>query len=477
MARSGSVSGEIIPCSESYPTVQQFFIPRTARELAFVVLCRGIDEIEFASKRLEQAAADQVVSPADRRLAMELIYGTIRRQATLDAIIKPFVRRGQADVETDLWMILRLGAYQLVLLDGIPPHAALNETVELCKRVGRGGWPGFVNGVLRSISRLVSPEISNEPAADTVPLADGRFRKLNQAIFPDPRTNPAEYFETAFSFPDWLARRWQKVFSKEELFRLGTWFNLPSTISLRINRLKTNRDDYLKLLTEQGLSAHAGTLPESIQLTSSVRVEDLPNFDAGWLTVQDESSMHAARLLAPIPGEKFLDLCAAPGGKTTHLAELLEGRGMVTAVDVQSERLMLIDQNVKRLGLRNVRMVLMSKDELDAPVGSFDGVLVDVPCSNTGVLGKRPEARWRIMPGDLRELSALQRKLLNLALDRVQPEGRVVYSTCSIEPDENRNVVDQVLENRPEFQLIEERRHVPGQPADGGYQALIRRRF
>ena len=452
--------------------MQQFFVPRNARELAFVVLCRGIEEIEFASKRLEQVAADHV-SAADRRLAMELIYGTIRRQATLDAIIKPFVRRGQADVETDLWMILRLGAYQLILLDGIPAHAALNESVELAKRVGRSGWPGFVNGVLRSISRLDSGTFSDSPSVDAVPLTQGRFRKLNQAVFPDPATATAEYFEAAFSFPDWLARRWQKAFSKEELFRLGSWFNEPSTISLRVNPLKTNRADYLQQLTSAGVSAREGTLSESIQLDSAVRVEDLPHFDAGWVTVQDESSMHAARLLAPKPCEKFLDLCAAPGGKTTHLAELLEGRGLVTAVDVHSERLMLIDQNVKRLGLRNVRLVLMSRDELDAPVGPYDGVLVDVPCSNTGVLGKRPEARWRIMPGDLRELPALQRKLLLLALSRVRPGGRVVYSTCSIEPDENRNVVLEILRDRPEFQLLEERLHIPGKPADGGYQALI----
>lgn len=453
--------------------MQQFFVPRNARELAFVVLCRGIEEIEFASKRLEQAAADQVVSPQDRRLAMELIYGTIRRQATLDAIIQPFVRRGQADVETDLWMILRLGVYQLVLLDGIPPHAALNETVELAKRVGRGGWPGFINGVLRSVSRILTSETLDHPAADAVPVADGRFRKLSQAVFPNPETQPAEYFESAFSFPDWLARRWVKIYPRDELFRLGAWFNLPSTISLRINPLKTERETYIQLLAEQQITAHPGMLPESIQLDSPVRVDDLPHFDAGWVTVQDESSMHAARLLAPKPGEKILDLCAAPGGKTTHIAELLEGRGMVTAVDVQSERLMLIDQNVKRLGLRNVRIITMSREDLDAPIGPYDGVLVDVPCSNTGVLGKRPEARWRIMPGDLKELPALQRKLLHLAMDRVRPGGRVVYSTCSIEIDENRSVVDQVLLDRPEFQFVEERQHIPGQPADGGYQALM----
>lgn len=451
-----------------------FFVPRNARELAFVVLCRGIEDTEFAAQRLEQAAADQVVSPADRRLATELIYGTIRRLATLDAILKPFVRRGQQQVEPELWMILRLGVYQLVLLDGIPPHAAVHESVELSKRVGRGGWPGFVNGTLRKISQVITPERVLIAAADTVPLANGQFAKLSQAVFPDPQTHPGEYFATAFSFPEWLAKRWKTTFTTEELFRLGAWFNSPGHLSLRINRLRTNRDEYLALLAARGISAHPGTLADSIQLEASIRVHDLPHFDEGWVTIQDESSMSAGLMMDPQPNERILDLCAAPGGKTTHLAELQGDRGKIVAVDVQQERLALVTANAERLQLKSIRTQLMSKETLDAPTGHFDGVLVDVPCSNTGVLGKRPEARWRISPYDLRELPRLQHRLLSLALDRVRPGGRVVYSTCSIEALENRGVVDQCLAERPQVRLIAEQHHVPGQPADGAYQALLR---
>ncbi len=454
--------------------MQSLFIPRNARELAFVVLCRGIEDTEFAAQRLEQAAADQVVTPADRRLAMELIYGTIRRLATLDTILKGFVRRGQQQVEPELWMILRLGAYQLVLLDGIPPHAAVHETVELARRVGRGGWPGFVNGTLRAVSQIVTPDRDTQAAADAVPLANGQFGKLSKAVFPDPQTQPGEYFAAAYSFPEWLAKRWKEAFSAEELFRLGAWFNSPSPMSLRVNRLRTTRDEYLALMTGRGIRAHAGTLADSIQLEGSLRVDDLPHFAEGFVTVQDESSMSAALLMNPQPSERMLDLCAAPGGKTTHLAELQGDQGKIVAVDVQPERLALIAENAQRLQLKSIRTQLMSKEALDAPTGYFDGVLVDVPCSNTGVLGKRPEARWRISPYDLRELPRLQHKLLSLALDRVRPGGRVVYSTCSIEALENRGVIDQCLAERPNVKLIEERHHVPGQPADGAYQALLR---
>ena len=454
--------------------MRPFFIPRNARELAFVVLCSGGEDTDFAAQRLEQAAADQVVSPADRRLATELIYGVIRRATTLDTILKSYVRRGQQQVEPELWMILRLGAYQLVLLDGIPPHAAVHETVELSRRVGRGGWPGFVNGTLRGISLLVTPERTSQAAADAVPLVNGQFGKLTKIIFPDPRTHCADYFGAAYSFPDWIAKRWAKIFPAEELFRLGTWFNLPAHLSLRVNRLRTTRDEYLGLLESRGIPARPGTVAESIQLAGSVRVDDLPHFADGWVTIQDESSMIASLLLNPQPSERLLDLCAAPGGKTTHLAELQGDLGEIVAVDVQAERLAVITANATRLQLKSIRTHLMSKSTLDAPAGYFNGVLVDVPCSNTGVLGKRPEARWRITPYDLAELPKLQCKLLNLALDRVRPGGRVVYSTCSIEPVENRQVIEHCLASRPHVTLVEERHHVPGQPADGGYQALLR---
>lgn len=455
--------------------MSSFFVPRNAREWAFAALNRDFDENEFASQRLELAAGNHVFSATDRRLAMALAHGVIRRQGTLDSILKRFVRRGQSQVEPALWTILRLGAFQLILMDGIPDHAAVHETVELARRVGRGGWPGFVNGVLRSISKLMTTDIVDHPAADAVPISNGRYRHTLEPVFADPEQSFIDYWAPAFSFPEWLGKRWQQTQTAADLIRLGNWFNSTSYLTLRVNSLRTSRDQYLELLRQREIDAEVGTLPEAIRLSESIRVEELPHFADGWFTVQDESSMHAAHLIAPQAGERILDLCAAPGGKTTHLAELMGDGGQIVAVDVQSERLAVVRENASRLCLKSIRTSLMSKTEFDCPEGPFDAVLVDVPCSNTGVIGKRPEVRWRISPRDFTELPVLQVRLLQLAIHRTRPGGRVVYSTCSIDHDENRAVIDQVLAQDPLLRLVEERIHVPGQPADGAYQALIQR--
>jgi 16S rRNA (cytosine967-C5)-methyltransferase len=180
-------------------------------------------------------------------------------------------------------------------------------------------------------------------------------------------------------------------------------------------------------------------------------------------------------LLSPRAGETILDLCAAPGAKTTHLAERMGNEGTVIATDIRAERLRRVEDNCRRLGISIVRPTLVSGSGEDLPIGPFDAVLVDVPCSNTGVLGKRPEARWRIDASEIAELSHQQRALLVMACLRLKPGGRVVYSTCSIEPEENEAIVRNVLETHPEMTLIDERHHSPGRPADGGYQALLQR--
>jgi len=184
--------------------------------------------------------------------------------------------------------------------------------------------------------------------------------------------------------------------------------------------------------------------------------------------------MQAARRLAPLPGQRVWDVCAAPGGKTCHLAELMNNTGHILATDIRPERLRLIEENRARLGADIVETQLISEDGSHLPDGPFDAILIDVPCSNTGVLGKRPEARWRITAAGITELNHIQERLLNNALDRLAPHGRLVYSTCSIEPEENSQLVARVLARRPNVKLIEEELFLPGQPSDGGYQALLR---
>ena len=443
-----------------------------ARALAYAVLKDWKPRGAFAGDRLAELIQKREVSPQDRRLATELVFGVIRRQATLDALIAPHVSRPRRKVETEIWTLLRIGTYQLAFLAGIAEHAAVHETVELAKRNNKR-WGGFVNAVLRKVAAALTDDVLSLPTADGIPLADGRYRLLTQKLFPDPEENPAGYFAEAFSFPTWLAKRWAARFDADELFRLGRHFNAPATLTLRINRLRSTRDELLAELKQAGIKAKAGRHGDAVRLAETGRVEDLPGFADGRLSVQDETAMQAATLLDPQPGQRVLDLCAAPGTKTGHIAELMNDAGEIVAADVSEERLASVAENIARLGLKSVQIAPIGPQGAGLPDGTFDAILLDVPCSNTGVLGKRPEVRWRITPADLKELTVTQTNLLSLALDRLRPAGRLVYSTCSIEPEENEQVVQSALAGRDGLSLAESRLHLPGDPSDGGFQALI----
>ena len=447
----------------------------TAREIAYDVLKRWKPRSAHATKALDEWFSRHEISAADRALATELVHGVMRRRDTLSALLRPHVNRPLSQVEAGALTLLWLGAYQLVLLSGIPPYAVVNEMVELAKRSGNPQWGGFINGVLRSLGRAVPDELLTHPAANAVPLARGKYRAVHADTFPDPLREWPGWFAAAFSLPRWLVERWQARFSHDELMRLGFWFNAPAKMYLRANRLRTTRDELLKALEVAGITASAGTQPDAIRLDESTFVQKLPGFDEGWFAVQDESAIAAAVLLDPQPGERVLDLCAAPGGKTTHLAALMKNEGRIVATDVDADRLRRVEDSCRRMGVTIAETRVLPRDSVNLHGETFDRILLDVPCSNTGVLGKRPEVRWRLRPEDLVELPALQTRLLHSACQLLAAGGSLLYSTCSIEPDENRAVVDRVLRDRPELSLVREVHHIPGRPADGGYQALLRR--
>jgi 16S rRNA (cytosine967-C5)-methyltransferase len=386
-------------------------------------------------------------------------------------------------IEPGLWTLLRMGAYQLVFLN-MPPHAAVHETVELARRLQKPRWVGFVNAVHRSLQRELTDEFVTAPSSDAVPVlrADGAtpgetaYRRLGRAGFADPAADLAGYATGACSMPHWLVDRWIARHGDGETLRLCLWFLTPGRTFLRVNPLRTERERALEVLRTAGVAAEPGGLPESIRLERTVNVVNLPGFAAGWFSVQDESAMSAAVLLDPQPGERVLDLCAAPGGKTTHLAERMRNEGQIVAVDVHAERLALVGAACQRLGLSIIETRVADAAGSDLPPGPFDRILVDVPCSNTGVLGKRPEARWRIAPEGIAELAVLQRRLLVQAAALLAPGGRLVYSTCSVEPEENELVVRNALESHPELRLETARVFAPGLPGDGAYQALMARR-
>ncbi|MBI1312936.1 hypothetical protein GC176_16725 [bacterium] len=466
------------------------------------------------------------LSQLDRRLVTQLVYGVVRRQDTLDAILNQFVTRGRAQTEPALWTLLQLGVYQLVLTTGIPQHAAVDETVQLTHWLREPRWSGFLNGILRTIGRHVTNEFLETPAFDAVPVecltsklqeadsvggetreefqpaspndsatfaADGepeihssrhtqiRYRRFQKPILPDPKAEPQQYLARAFGLPLWLIDRWSQRFSTEELFRLAEWFERRQPLSLRVNRRHGTRDELLARFAETlGPGSEndfgPGQLPDAIFYDGPLRVVDLPGFSDGDFTVQDETAMSASLLLAPQPGETVLDLCAAPGTKTTHLAELMNNEGHIVASDVDGRRLRRVEENARRLQLDIIKPLRIPPDLSEFPTGPFDAILIDAPCSNTGVIGKRPEVRSRIGTPDILELSGLQLKLLTESAKRLAPNGRIVYSTCSIEPEENSAVVNSFLAGHPDFQLKEVLEFIPGQPSDGGYQALLVRK-
>ncbi|MFO0925996.1 MAG: 16S rRNA (cytosine(967)-C(5))-methyltransferase RsmB [Gemmataceae bacterium] len=459
---------------------QPTFCGRThnARSLALEVLLECARHERFIQDVLDRhlsAPAARRMSAADRRLATHLAYGVLRRRGTLTTLLQPLVTRPPEAVEPWLWDTLQLGVYQLALLTQIPPHAALHETVELASQYGRPRAKGFINGVLRACLPLITDERVTVPAADALPLEGGVYRRLTRPALPEPATRPVEYLARGFALPLWLAERWVTRYGADEAYRLGFWFAGPAPLTLRVNPLRCDVDRLLAALADAGLSAVRGDHPQTVRLRDHVAVRELPGFADGWFCVQDESATRVGAAVNPQPGETVLDLCAAPGGKTTHLAEQMRDEGRLVACDVDDGRLQTVRELANRLGLRCIETVKINPTRREeVPAGPFDRVLVDVPCSNTGVLGRRPEVRWRLVPEDIRHLTLLQERLLRLAVERTRSGGVVVYSTCSIEPDENGGLVRRVLAGLPGATLEAEEESAPGRPADGGYWARVR---
>jgi len=479
-----------------------------ARGVTFEALGTFENRRAFVSDALDQLFDERGVLPSDRGLATEMSYGIARRLATIDALLNTVCDRPQAMVQDGLWRLLRIGVYQLCWLQSIPAHAAVHETVELAHRLGQSGWAGFLNGILRRLQRDVLPidqagwssqrtiaELVENPDPSWLPIRQtsevfGDFGslatpqpsplidglQLRLPVFPDPYRFRAAHWAAAFSYPEWMIDDWCQQLGEEAALDRANWFNSTGRMCLRVSLSMTSREAMLASLEQVGITAIPGQLPESILLERPVPVVELPGFFEGQISIQDESAMTAAALLSPEPGWRVLDLCAAPGGKTAHMAEQMQDRGMIIACDATAERLPLIHQTCNRLGISIVKTWEVGPDGEGTPEGPFDAALVDVPCSNTGVLGKRPEVRWRFVPGELRELIPIQMRLLRSALDRVRAGGRVVYSTCSSDPRENEQVVREVLNGYPDWDLIDERRHVPGHPVDGGFAALLVRR-
>jgi len=464
--------------------------PADARELAWQVLCAVFIEGAYTSLALAEAFKGAELTTPDRRLATTLVNGTVKACGTLDAYLGKLVARSLSKIEPRVLNLLRMGLYQLYFMDRVPAFAAVSECVKLAKKRCHKGVGGFVNGVLRNAIRY----------EENIRLTALPYKA------PDAGAQEEKEWVRALSLyachPEWLTRRFLEQFGETDALRLLTWDNEPPRMCLRANLLVTTREALLAQLEEAGCKARPSRYaPEGIILERAVSPEDLFNAAGrGAFYIQDESSMLAAHALAPRAGERVLDLCAAPGGKSTHIATLLalaerseklnaRACGEVTACDVHPHKLGLIRGNAERLGLNNVHVCLQdgtcAREEWQE---AFDAVLVDAPCSGLGVLRRRAEARWRKSEKALAQFPPLQLKLLHRAADYVKPGGRLLYSTCTIEPQENNEVAEIFLAEHSEYERLEfihprtgaavtELQLLPWRDeTDGFYIALFRRK-
>jgi len=449
-----------------------------ARDLAVEALR---DRAGNVTAHLDRLLGSSMLPAVERALARELALGVVRRRETLRAVLRAFLSQPERKLPAPLEEVFFVAIYQMVFLDRVPDFAAVNEAVEQASRFRHRRQSGLVNGVLRAVARGFAKAVDGVPplCVDVVPVGPASCRKADRPLFADPAAQPAEYLAAAFSLPPRLAERWIEARgSLEAAVALAAHANTRAANALRVNRLRADVPAVLDSLKAAGVQARAHENGVSVVLDENTHVGDLGVFRDGWVQAQDPTASAVAAAAGPEPGMNVLDLCAAPGTKTTHLAELMGNRGSITAVDVSREKLQLIEDNCRRLGIDIVQTRLTTEVDQLQPA-SFDLALADVPCSNTGVLARRAEARWRFDELRLPNLVQKQCALAETAARFVRPGGRLVYSTCSLEPEECSRVTRELLRRVPGLSPTEERFVLPGgaeDPAhwhDGGYFAVF----
>ncbi|NJN73048.1 MAG: 16S rRNA (cytosine(967)-C(5))-methyltransferase [Limnothrix sp. RL_2_0] len=416
----------------------------SARQLAFIALRQIMYHNAYTDVALDRALHKSGLKGSDRALVAELVYGTVRRQKTLDAIIDQLGNKPIDQQPPDLRTLLQLGLYQIRYLDSIPASAAVNTSVEIAKENKLGQLAGVVNGCLRQYLR------SQEKEGDPLVL---------------PTENPAR-LALQYSFPEWLIATWIGQFGAAETEALCTWFNQPSQLDIRVNTLRTSVEQVQKVLTDAGLNVAAiANLPTGLRLLEKRgMIQDLPGYKEGWWTIQDASAQLVTHLLDPQPGEVIIDACAAPGGKTTHIAEKMEDRGTIWASDKYKARINKIEQNVSRLDISMVRTLIGDSREYPQFRQMADRVLLDVPCSGLGTLHKRPDIRWQQTPQKIAELTQLQGELIAAGSKWVKPGGHMVYATCTINPAENWAIAEKFLADHPNWKIAKPAEDSPAFP-------------
>jgi 16S rRNA (cytosine967-C5)-methyltransferase len=407
------------------------------RLVAFDILLRVEKDRSYADILIDRELSGGSLQGPDRGLLTELVYGVLRQQGTLDHIVNQFSKQKVDKLERIVLILLRLGLYQALFLDRIPVSAAVNETVKLAKVLAPRA-SGFINAVLREADR-----------------------KRAGICYPDREKDPVAFLAARYSHPSWITRLWIEQLGIDEAESMAITMSKAPPLTLRTNTLKISREALIARLAAEGTSTVATRFsPDGLNIITHTPLAALSTFQEGLCTIQDESSQLATRFLAPLPGERVLDVCAAPGGKTTHLAQVMENRGSILASDTISRKLPLIEENASRLGISIIKVISLdvSKTISESGLrsfesGLFDRILVDAPCSGLGVLRRKPEGKWWKTPADIKELACLQKAILQNVAPLLKDGGILLYATCSTTIEENEAVLADFLSKRPDFML------------------------
>jgi len=410
-----------------------------AREAAILVINKVLREKAYSNIALKQMLEHSSLSRVDKALVTEIVNGTLKNLIKIDYISSQFVK-ANTKLDKHIEDIIRTGIYQIMYLDRIPDSAVCNEGAHLARKYSNEGAVRFVNGVLRNVSR-----------------------NKENITYPNKEKQPVLYLSVVYSHPEWIVEKWLKEFGFQFTEKLLHANNQVPSFTIRLNRLKTNKEDLIRILEQEGIEYSEGIYnKEALYIKGTSAIENKASFQQGLYQIQDESSMLAGHILDPKPGDFIVDVCSAPGGKATHAAELMDNKGKIIARDVHQHKLELIQQSCKRLGIGIVETELFNAKELDRKlIGKADKVILDAPCSGLGVLRRKPDLKWKKTPDNFDELTKLQQQIISKAAEYVKSGGILLYSTCTINKSENINVIEAFLKNREDFYLEDISRLVP----------------
>ena len=415
----------------NYPREEtETVIYETAREVAVKVLNRIERTDSYLDKLLDFELRNSELSKLDKSFLTELVNGTIRWKMKIDYVISQFYRGDYSKLDINIKNAIRIAMYQIMFLERVPQSAAVNEAVEFVKKLRGQFLANLVNAILRT-----------------------SIRKLDTVEYPSIEADAVKALSTVHSFPTWLVRRFINRFGVYETEQLLTALNERPKLSIRVNPKKIAPEELASGFEAKGLKVTRGQFISNFFYVEGLsRIGELESFRAGQFTVQDESAGIVSVLLDPKPGERILDMCAAPGGKTTHILELTNGEADVTAIEKYENRARLIEDAVERMGYTNIKIVVADAAKFSDGV-LYDKILIDAPCTGFGVMRKKPDSKWKREPEDIALLNEIQSDIIENAAKLLKPNGYIVYSTCTIEAEENQNVVQAFVSRHPEFEI------------------------